>query len=133
MFPRTAQQHRLIHPGMAEKQPDQFQTGIAGRAQHRDFEFACHQASISRMRPASLAAAFLLPQTIRIVSSPATVPMASGHCSPSRAAATGWALPTLVFTTNKFCAIRVAATNSRTSRETGGRVASEEFSPGGRA
>ena len=41
------QQDRLIHPRMAQKNPRQLQTGIAGRAQHSDFEFRGHQASIS--------------------------------------------------------------------------------------
>jgi hypothetical protein len=32
---------------MAQQKPRQLQTGIAGRAQHSDFEFGGHQASIS--------------------------------------------------------------------------------------
>ena len=72
---------------------------------------------------------FFVGTTIKIVSSPAMLPMASGQSSPSSAAATGCALPTVVLITSRFCAARTSSTNSRTSRETGGNAGSEECSP----
>ena len=106
---------------MTQKQSGQFQAGITGRSYDRCLKFGRHQASISWVRAAKRVAAFLSGQTIKIVSSPATLPTASGHCSSSSAAATGWALPTVVLITSRFCARRTSTTNSRTSRETGGK------------
>ncbi len=41
------------------------------------------------------------------------VPTTSGQCEASSAAATGCALPTVVFTTSRFCACRISTTNWR--------------------
>ena len=61
---------------------------------------------------------------MRMESSPAMVPTDSGQASASSAAATGCALPTLVFTTTRFWASRTLVTNSRTSREAEGKAGS---------
>src|SRR5208282_6871542 len=58
----------------------------------------------SRIRRASACACFLSVVITSTVSSPAIVPTTSGQCDASSAAATGCALPTVVFTTSRFCA-----------------------------
>src|SRR6266481_1223545 len=65
----------------------------------------------SRIRRASACAFFLSVAMTSTVSSPARVPTTSGQREASSAAATGCALPTVVFTTSRFWAWRISTTN----------------------
>src|SRR6185437_14129171 len=110
------EQQRLGQSGVVREQARQLKAGITGGPSHRGLERLRHQASISRMRRASRSASCLCSQMIKMVSSPAMLPSISSQASASSAAATGCALPTLVFSTSWFCASRTLRTNSRTRR-----------------
>src|ERR671923_452798 len=109
---------------MLLQNPHQLESGVAGGSDYGCFDGCLHQASISRICSASTCAERRSGDTMRMESSPAMVPTDCGQASASSAAATGCALPTLVFTTTRFCASRTLVTNSRTSREAEGNAGS---------
>src|SRR4029453_12690870 len=113
---------------MPQEQASQFESGIASGADDSGLDCGHHQASSSLIRETTREADFVSPAITKIVSSPPTVPTMSSQPSASRAAATGCALPALVFTTTRFCALRTSYTNSRMSRSTEGSHASAESS-----
>src|SRR6266849_3036438 len=107
---------------MAEKNPRQLETGIAGDAHNRDL------AGISHFNRASIFSCrdlrdFLLGVMIRTVSSPAMVPAISVNLAPSTAAARGCAPLGGVFKTRRFSAGRISRRNSPRARASGGRGA----------
>src|SRR5579872_3360874 len=123
------EEHGTIHPRMTRQQSRQFHAGIASSSQNSRLHLSLRHPSSPFTRCTSLAALLLFSATIKIASSPAMVPTTSGQLSPSSAAATGWALPTAVLTTTRFCAWRTSSTNSRTSREAEGNAASDAVPP----
>src|SRR5207253_8074525 len=94
-------EQRRLKRGMAEKNPRQLETGVAGDAHNRDLAEISHvtRASIFFWRDSR---DFLLGVMIRTVSSPAMVPAISVNLAPSTAAARGCAPLGGVFKTRRF-------------------------------
>src|SRR3981189_2808003 len=108
--------------GMAQKNPRQLETGIAGDAHDGDFARVSHftRASIFFCRDSR---DFLLGVMMRTVSSPAMVPAISVNLAPSTAAARGCAPLGGVFKTRRFSAGRISRRNSPRARASGGKSA----------
>src|SRR5579884_3948071 len=119
--PFPHEQQRTLHLRVPEQDLQQLETGVPGWPDHRGLDLRAHASIISRIRFATLWHALRVGVTINIVSSPATVPTFSVHADPSIAAATGCALPVLVFSTRRFPASRTSTTNSQIKAATGGR------------
>src|SRR6266849_3985761 len=107
---------------MAEKNPRQLETGIAGDSHNRDLAGISHftRASIFFCRDSR---DFLLGVMIKTVSSPAMVPAISENLAPSTAAARGCAPLGGVFRTRRFSAGRISRRNSPRARASEGRGA----------
>src|SRR5882672_297468 len=113
---------RGLKRGVAQKNPRQLETAIAGDAYNRDLAGISHftRASIFFWRDSR---DFLLGVMINTVSSPAMVPAISGNLAPSTAAARGCAPLGGVFKTRRFSAGRISRRNSPRARASGGRGA----------
>src|SRR5208337_3119202 len=116
------EQQGFLHSSVPGEQAHQLESGIAGGAKDRGLYASIHiYARYPRIRCASFPADFALDAIARIVSSPPMVPTDSSHSSASMAAETGCALPGLVFTTTRFCAVFTSYTNSWIRRSIDGR------------
>src|SRR5439155_14257336 len=105
-FALASKQDGLLHLRMAQKQPRQFESGIAGGSDNRWLNCSLHQACMASSSTCSFLALLLLAVMMSSVSSPATVPTTSSQASASMATATGCALPGMVLMTSRFCARR---------------------------
>ena len=85
---------------MAQEQPRQLCTRVAGHTEDRDLGLLLHQPISPSRRALSVVALFASGQMTNTVLSPAMVPTTSGHPSSSMPAATGCALPCVVITTS---------------------------------
>jgi len=112
-------ENRGLKRGVAQKNPRQLETAIAGDAYNRDLAGISHftRASIFFWRDSR---DFLLGVMINTVSSPAMVPAISGNLAPSTAAARGCAPLGGVFKTRRFSAGRISRRNSPRARASGG-------------